>query len=51
LLEKDLKNFGKTFWSIQRFHHLQTPVLAHNKFYDRNQTMQAEVISDIVRIV
>jgi len=28
LLEKDFKNFGKTFWAIQRFHHFQTPVLA-----------------------
>jgi len=29
LLEKSFENvFGKSFWAIQRFHHLKTPVLA-----------------------
>jgi len=54
LLENSFeKFFGESFWAIQRFHHLlQTPILAQrgNKFYDRNQTLQAEAISDIVRI-
>ena len=45
LLEKSFgKLFVKSYWAIQRLSSLS------NKFYDRNQMMQADVISNIARI-
>jgi len=42
--------FGKTFWRFNVSITSKRQSLLSTKFYDRNQTLQAEAISDIVRI-
>jgi len=49
-LKKFQNLFVKIFWPIQRFIMSKRQSSLRNIFYDRNQTLQAEVISDIVGI-
>ena len=44
------KNFGKTFGQSNIFVISKRQSSLSNKFYDKNQTLQAEAISDIFRI-
>jgi len=49
LLEKSFENFLEKLWRSNVFITSKRQSSLSNKFYDRNQTLQAEAISDIVR--